>query len=322
MMNAPTLPISWRGALALALATLALGAACGPEFDPYFRVEALRVMGVRASKPWMKPGEVATMDALVFSPGDGEVTYAWSWCPFSAGSSDAYECAVSYEELQGQVEGLGVQILPFELGNTPSIDFPYPVPPEFIRATCAALAGQEVPDFVQLPDCEKGFDVNVKLVVRAGEQEITSVKSVRLVIEPDGESNQNPVLMGAAVKPMGAAVASATPLTPQPPVKLARDEDFDILALFEVSSSEAFVDADTGESRNESLIVSWFVQGGELDPRRNGYLPPNDTIEASNSTTWRTPIMADFPEDTTEVFILLRDGRGGIDWKSYPVEFE
>lgn len=315
-------PGAWRASLALVLLVGTLGMACGPEFEPYFKVQELRVMGLRADKPWIKPGEQAQLDALVSVPQEGDaVSYEWSWCPFSTGSTDGYRCAVSHEELQSQVEGLGLSILPYELGNQPTAQFPYPVPPELIQAFCSTLQSQDVPDFITLPDCEKGFDVTVKLVVRSGDAEITSVRQVRLVINPDGEQNQNPVLGGMAVKPMGATRESATPLNNENLVMLSRDEDFDLIADFTEASSEGFVTTD-GESDQEVLVVSWFVEGGELGSRRTGYLPPDDTIEDSNLTTWRTPEVKDYPEEELEVFAVLRDGRGGMDWKRYLIRLE
>jgi hypothetical protein len=52
------------GALAFVVGALALAACGGEDFDPASKVNSVRIFGVRADKPYAKPGETVTLEAL------------------------------------------------------------------------------------------------------------------------------------------------------------------------------------------------------------------------------------------------------------------
>jgi hypothetical protein len=103
----PALPRRTAGAPLAALALLV--AACADSFTPASVVEDLRVLAIVADPPevWMPdpagPYQQVTLRPVTAAPPapDGSVpapaTEAWTFCPFSAGASAGYACAVPCE---------------------------------------------------------------------------------------------------------------------------------------------------------------------------------------------------------------------------------
>lgn len=306
-------------ALVLCL-SFALFAACRPEFQPYNELRELRVMGVRADQPWFGPDEVANLDVLIHNPNpDAELTYQWNWCPLSSASGDGFQCQISEEDLAS----FGVPFLPYDLGTEPTAAFPYPTHPEALRTACQMIAEQgNLPDFVPLPDCEKGFPVTISLDVSDGTTSIRAVKEMVLLYDPDDERNTNPVLTGFAVQPDGGGEAIA--LLPEPTVvaRLERNLNHRFSVDLSESSSEEFTPSGADEPTRESLVVTWFVEGGELEKIRTSYYPGETTLESAETNDWTTPTADDFEPGEMRVYTVLRDGRGGIDWISSRVALE
>jgi hypothetical protein len=72
--------------------------------------------------------------------------------------------------------------------------------------------------------------------------------------------------------------------------------------------SEALVD------QQESLHMSWFVTGGTFEHDRTGVAAGEDAISTSNQWTAPTQPGAYF------LWLVLRDSRGGTDYKSYQIQ--
>jgi hypothetical protein len=304
---------SLRARLAVGAAALGLlAAACQPEFQPYHELQELRIMGVRADKPWFGPGEAAVLDALVHNPDpEAQLSFAWSWCPLASASADGFQCQITEEQLAEN----GVPFLPYDLGTTPTVMFPYPTDPLALRLACESIAEQgNLPDFVPLPDCEKGFPVTVSLVLDDGRETIRAVKEMVLIYDVDDERNRNPQLGGFAVRRQGEE--STVALLPEPTVlaRVERGADYRLEVDIPSESSEPYTPSGTEEATSESLVVTWFVEGGELAKTRTSYFPGESELESAEQNDWVPPSGDDFEDAEMRVYTVLRDGRGGIDW--------
>lgn len=91
----------------LAVAGAFLLAACGEDFAPYTLVDKLRVLGVRAEPPMLRPGERASLKALVVDPRDRsrKVGVIWIACDPDPLSLESVRCA-RFETLQRPEEFL------------------------------------------------------------------------------------------------------------------------------------------------------------------------------------------------------------------------
>ena len=226
-------------------------------------------------------------------------------------SGDGFQCQISEEDLAAT----GLPFLPYDLGTGPTAAFPYPTAPEALELACSTIAEQgNLPDFVPLPDCEKGFPVSVSLELSDGTETIRAVKEMVLVYGPDDERNRNPQLGGFAVRRHGED--SAVALLPDPTVlaRLDRDTAYRLEVDIPAESSELYVAAGAEEETGEALVVTWFVEGGELAKTRTSYFPGESQLEKAEQNDWTTPRADDFESDEMRVYTVLRDGRGGIDW--------
>lgn len=236
----------WRSAAGVAMiAALVAGTGCGEDFAPYWRIDKLRVMAVRALPITSRPGQPARLEALVYQPDPAaEVTYKWEWCPFQTSSANKYACPFTREELgelvrqgaeqSGQPLPAGFDIalvLPdFDLGSGPTAELPYPAEifgdeerVEVVRGLCQlaqaglASAAEEIVGAVSVPSCDAGYEVSVRVTVTSGDEEIVANK-VLLLWTGDEQINENPEPTGVEIRVKNtgdiAKVASRLPWVP------------------------------------------------------------------------------------------------------------
>ncbi len=210
-----------RAALVGALMLLTTSA-CGVPFDPYWRVEKFRVLGVKSDPLTVRPGEVATISALAASPSDDAITYAWDWCPFQTLAQNEYECPFTRDELatlltaqipEEQREQLppgfdiGALLPEFDLGSEPEAQFTYPggdaslalffcqLSESLLSAQNDALGGQ-----VGVSECDEGFNVTVRLIASSGGERIIAAKQLQLWTGNDVFANQNPDVQDVQIR--------------------------------------------------------------------------------------------------------------------------
>lgn len=307
------------------LAALALSLGCGEEFEPYSQVTELRVLAVGSDKPSLAPGQSATLDALVFEPGGSDLTYKWSWCPFTTGSFTGYECAASEEEINEGLANAGFSLPSFDLGTGPTAQLAYPDPPEVVPLICSLLVNDELPDFFRSPDCDRGIDVTVKVVVSGAGQTITSVRTIELLASGDLVPNNNPSALSLSMietDPSTEAEESIL-IRDDGSTVLDRGRDYTLRLDIAENSSESFVRVEPGSPPSESfeiLAVSWFVEDGELENERTGFLEKGSTLQEGGQNVWKTPTAVEFEASRINVFLVLRDERGGVSWLNRQVQ--
>lgn len=219
----------------LVVAVSTLAACQGRRFEPSWSISKFRIMGIQAEPPEVRPGGATTLSALACAPDDGPISYRWEWCPFQTFSNDLYACPITQEELEEQIEGSLPPGVPrelfefpdFDLGTEPTATLPYPFPQPLLVAFCEALreqiaeAGEENEELAgALPtvNCEEGYDVSVRLVVRNDEDPATdemienfvdqdqnelilASKKVTLWLQSENEQDINPQFLGIEIRP-------------------------------------------------------------------------------------------------------------------------
>ncbi|MFP4600592.1 MAG: hypothetical protein ACLFVJ_20220, partial [Persicimonas sp.] len=199
-----------------AVGLFALLLSCGPDFDPYWRVNKFRLLAVKADPVILDEGEVAEIEALSHDPAGEDVEYRWEWCPFRVSVQNEYACPVDADQINEMVEEQAddSQQAPeipedfFELGDEATASFAYPGSREMIGGFCEAIVEtiREAADdsrlAEQLPgmDCESGFEVSVRLVVTTSDDEIVARKRMILATGDESQPNQNPELETAEIK--------------------------------------------------------------------------------------------------------------------------
>jgi hypothetical protein len=293
-----------RASFALAAVELA-AAACGEDFDPYTRLVSLRVLAVKSEPVAPGPGETTTLSALVFTPPGVTVTsYEWSWCPISGPSTDGYPCLVSEAEL----EMMGAGDVPsFDLGTGETATLEHTIDPALLALVCAGN-----PDQPGLVDCQGGFPVQVKLVVTAGAETITTVRNLRLRFREEDEPNANPVIDGL-IADQGAGEEDLVAGMPT----LPRGVETDIRVKVDASHVESYTDVDDEgqpETVKERLIVTWFVESGDVDSERTVFIDGVTTLEEALENTWEPDGADDYVRDESAIVVVVRDNRDGVAW--------
>lgn len=310
--------------LAVLSALSASTAACADEFDPYNELLNFRVLAVRAEPPYLREGETTRLDAAIYLPDPNTpVQYSWSWCPFRGSADTKFECAVPRDDLQAMVDatvGPGVvDIPPYELSSTSSTTFTYSVPALLFSGLCAALAGAELPDFVERPACNGLWEATIRMTATSGGKEIITIKDLQLAYTSSAATNTNPTIDSISWWPEGQAESSAQLLSAGTPPTFNRDTKYLLRADVTEELSESYVAApevegDPIETKREILIVTWYVEGGETKSTRTTFIDGEVPIEILRLNELTTPKKADYPEQNLRLIFVIRDNRGGVDW--------
>jgi hypothetical protein len=301
---------------------------CGEDLDPFNRINTLRVLAIKAEPASPGPGETATLSTLIFTPpalmGDGgppPITYQWSWCPLPGSANEGYPCTVSEAELQSMASltgTAGIVVPPFDLGTGATAMLPHGLNPLLLQQICAGVEG-----LPQTIDCEGGFPVQVKLVVKAGGDEVVSVRTLRLRFGTS-EPNANPRIDGLAIRLPEAMVD--LPIAETPEVTIPRA----VASLLKaVVPLEMVAERYTGKDDNmqvamlrEQLTLSWFIESGDTDEQRTRWVEGGFRPEKTFENEWTPDRVKDYAPGTSRVIVVIRDNRGGVDWRAAAVRLE
>jgi hypothetical protein len=313
-----------RGAAALAvLLALALSvSACTRGFDPFNKVDKLRVLAVRAEPPALAPGESAELAALVYEPDGDELEYRWSWCPLPTTSLNGYECPLDEEQFAALVEqlipGAGALVPSFELSLEPEAAFHYVIDPDLLQQVCEATQSADVPGLELLPDCERSLAITISLEVSAGGESVTAIKELPIFFDGQDADNENPSI-GEVTAAHGGGPESV--LDEDEPSSLIADRRYDVTAEVSLSNSQTFQPEPTDDDpdpvpERESLFMTWFVTGGSTDSKRTTFIDGEVGLDVLENNSWQTPDAA----AAGTLFLVLQDERGGVGWTWRDVE--
>ena len=166
-----------------------------------------------------------------------------------------------------------------------------------------------MPDFFQLPDCDTGFEVTLRLTVATETVTKVAIKRLFLWFDDPGEDtrNHNPIIDSIAAG--GAALGADEVILVEPGGRVR----FYVVATD--GSRERYVREDEIElvELREEILFSWFGTHGEWE-RDYTYTEEGRIGLAEAGTNW-LHVGDDIPADTEILcYFVIRDGRGGADW--------
>lgn len=316
-----------RTHFALTCAGLAtLLAACGDDFDPKSLLNKYRLLAIQAEPaelvfdPQNPTAEARTTLSIIdfdpasvgLDPEDPPPKYTWSYCTISMGSGGEFACL---DPLEDHPLGGTESSVVFDLG----LELPVILADlnEF-----AATAGVD-PSELATPRCGvSSLPVQITLTVEhASVGTVTTVKTLNLRLPPQGESadapqvNHNPeitrfTIAGKAACAADAVVDGCFVAAPVGSPTLALEveiadggaESYVASTLNEKGECET-------ETKTETLFYSWYTSVGEVK------------FGVTNAETLENQLKLpkSFPDDRTgptmpvRVFVVVRDGRGGVD---------
>ena len=300
----------------LLCALAAFASACeDPGFEEVGEISKLRVLAIRVDPPEIGPGEVAQIDALVVGTEE-VVRYEWEVCLFTDGPDEFYRCSEQDEEVLGAA-----------IGTAPETALPYDLIEEVvgdIDVICAELAEIELGDFASLPSCERGLPVTIRLTVevREGQGDDREVATARLLLlnedeAASGSANVRPILDGLLVDDVSSVgVPREVALDPESEVRLQALVEPDTAAE---SYEETGEDGESTEER-ERLQLTWFSTHGRFE-RTWTFFAEDSVLPAelqSNLLNLTNGSLEAAVGDTGELYVVLRDSRGGLDFLRQP----
>ena len=285
-----------------AFCLLALTCACRPDFgEPASHVTGPRILAVRANPPEAAPGATVRLEALAVTPAGTEAAPPIRWDFCSSPKPLTENDVVGPDCFAGAVR---------PIGDGPAIDGSIP------NDACL-LFGPETPQPVpgqppfraRDPDVTGGYYQPVRLRL-GGEDAIGLPRVTCNLVQASADiardyrqryrANVNPTLAQVEVP---ATVAPGARVT--------------LRASWPSASAETFVVYDVTRQalveQRESLRVSWFASAGSFRSESTGRAA--DEQETSTSNDWTAPAAT----GPVQLWVVLRDSRGGVDFRSVTV---
>jgi hypothetical protein len=353
MVNARSRPRSLR-APHLVVASAAL-LACQPEFSGrYSHVEEARVLGVQSEPAQAAPSGAVSYRILVAAP-EGTVPVPdvrWTYCTQGKATSELNDVAPA-------CFGSGDEVVPFGAGAEasgiipigacrdfgPDIPQSKPGEPPGRPTDADATGGYYQPVVAAVSTSSKSLSVLAETRLTCGLANSSS--AVLEDFQKRTKPNENPELLRVAASSLGdlelTDEASATPLAidraakidlraswpscPASPVcgdgicgplESKSDCPDDCSVAHGCRGAEPYAYLDPARrslvDRHESMRVSWFTTAGEFTDDHTGRLESEfDTTFSDN--TWTAPA----EPGPAFIWVVLRDDRGGVDWKTYRI---
>jgi len=268
------------------------------------------VLAIRAEPPLPAPGESSTLSALVYSkPDDPPLTFRWSWCPLAGPAEEGYPCRISDEQIAALAQA-GVTLPSFDLGDQPTAQVTHAIDPLILTQLCEGAGLPEV------PRCEGGFPIQIRLTVTSASKTETAVRELRLRLGPAAEPNANPTIDGLLAQPPNLEEFQL--IDDQAAMTLPRHEKSALRAVVAESASEEYqgLDNDRQPARvNEVLALTWFVESGDTKSERTSFVKGQTPLAVALENEWTPARTKDYEPARSRIIVVIRDNRGGVAWR-------
>lgn len=328
-----------------------IASSCGPDFNPYWKIDRLRVMAIKADPVVAEQGDRVELSALVYAPGDPQIDYDWSWCPVRVTAENEYECPLEAEEIGEQFGDGGSAAVDedfFDLGDEETAEFINFFAEDDVREFCEALQEELIGDEDDpelaglLPDidCEEGWEVSVRLEVDTGDDSVIASKRFMLSGGAD-EPNQNPEFAAYHVRPVdpddleilrnraGWDIPAGRdhehqwmPVSEDEKLRVVENVTLELRAYVDDDSLQVYTPRGQDEPRLEALEYRHFTTTGTFNTSTGLFSPEHNTLrDASNVELTLSPdrIEEECREPESEgcgvrLWTVVRDARLGVDW--------
>lgn len=335
------------------------GAACGPEFEPGYRIQNERILAIRADPPEAVPGQPVTFTPLVVSgsgtlgaPADYQST--WWRCDDAAsdGLSDPTICTSSSARQTLSTDPTWVDVIPSDFFPAP--DPSAGVPSEKLLGAVLGywrVVGLTMQKETRIVDAVKRVVVYAPVPLGSIDARLADL-DVRVDENGALAPNRNPLMTGVEIRESDVNGPAVTSVKPGETYWFKpRYDERELAAYWSLKVDLSGLDLDDPTSlseldddellsrfsrvrRCEIPVFSWYVTAGALrrettvDERvlSEVFAPMGETCPAIEGEVRRpevrftAPDEADLPADgLIRGWVVLRDGRGGTDWRSFEV---
>ena len=265
----------------LLIFTVIFGSACS-DFDPRSLLSRPRVLGIVADPPEIRIGTPVRLTAIEYNPEP--VMRKWSICLVTLGALANFKCLDESLEftLENTGQSVDVMIDPMILATYATENADGEMSAECGRE-CLGRDGQ----------MRSFFDVQVMLETSWDDgSTMKTVKKLRVRLD-DEPLNTNPVVSNLQ------ADERSEPTPVESGAKIELNVSVDLESLQSYTGTD-------GRVRDEEATLTWYSSAGEFD------LPI--TFGVDHDTTLVLPKVVDV--EKVDVFVVVRDGRGGTAFES------
>jgi hypothetical protein len=274
----------------------------GDDYGPPSHVTGLRVLAVKAEPPEVAAGATSVVTALAVDTEGRSLGASWTRCLGAPDGGVTVIVPARVDVIPDATDDLDcfrVDSAAYlqRLGRGVSLDLVMPdVPAQVLGA----------------PDRTGGVYLPLRVDVSAGSDTITATYHLRLATEDP--PNRNPQITGVmrvTAEASDGGVTAATPLDDAHPVVVHAGDSLTLRLTVADGSAETYLL--NGKPLTEYLVASWFatagtwmkdVRGTDADAvlMLDQFLPPSG--------------------GAIDLWAVLRDGRGGVDYVQRTVRFQ
>lgn len=293
-------------ALLLALAAALAGATalggCGDEFEPAWKVQRFRVLGVKLDPPEARPGDAVHVTMVHHDPAGRPVQVAWIFCPrIDPRASNPFACGGAAPLVGSEAD----YVIPRE--GELGLDAQGRARIQGLAYACAGGA--------------LGFDRATGPTCAGGEGWLVT-RSIAVSRDAATAPNRNPAI--TAVRFGAGPAASRVALDPENPPRVPRcttnpctSYGFEVVVAGDAREAYAGFGSDgRPATRRERVQFGFFTTAGALDGtfRVDTEARPEGPIE----NTWTPPSTP----GTVSLWFTAQDPRGGMDFARRTVVVE
>lgn len=317
-----TMPVHTRSGVAASALLVLLATGCQEfDFEQSQEISKLRPIGVLLEPPEAGPDDVVTVSVVLASPDEertAAATVRWELCAFTGSRDSFFECptlpdgtSLGFPLGEGQSVTVDVPLLA-SLGLTP-------------EALCENLIDLNLPEFIELPRCDRGYSATLRFVITdpEGGGEIIGIRSFPLLFAEEAareDRNANPRF--------DRMLVNGVPRDPDVPFTVSLAEEGQtvrftaIVDVEEHAQRYSFPDPQNPGQRRpeqrEQLQIEWYSSLGNF-PRDDSYFAEGiaPAAELQNNRLELNERRVARVGDRVRVWAVLRDDRGGIDWGSW-----
>jgi hypothetical protein len=304
---------------------------CTQDFPKPSRVDKLRVLAMSVDTPEVTPGETVEVSALVVNVDGADITYEWRACPlkeqgrgtFGGGSGTGASGGGAYELTSPgtchDLELIAPELVQ-DLGSGPSatVTVPDDILSDANVKEYYGLGKGMLPDMVLTGiKMIAGINYTIGLRVRAGDQVIDAFKRVNVSVSPD--PNKNPADLAFAKRDLDTDFEGPEVGSPFNPGEcLLEKTTLNVpghvlrpLNIPEEPPTYQVIGGTTDPSlpfslydTEETLFYSYFSTHGNFEDRVT-------KSKGQSEVRWT---FTEQPLEPVDLWIVVRDGRGGTAW--------
>jgi hypothetical protein len=280
---------------------------CDPGFPDRSLIDGYRVLGMVADPPEVGPFDMLELTLIEANAEDAE--YEWTACLASLGSSFGFQCVDESLEVPLPIDG---PVAAIDLSSD-GIDFLSTLLKAFAeveRADASETDGEnegkkECGEACQTRDGEKTEYIDIQFMVTSGPpagRQVTTVKLVRIYFD-DSERNQNPQILRFER-------SSTSDIRPGENVRFEYEVNTDLHQTYTLVN---------GIELTEENIMTWYTSAGTFTPAP-GKEGKEKNISIGSESEMFLQLPADLDVDRVTVWGVLRDERGGTDFRTLELE--